>query len=355
MHHAGRILLELLPKLCDEPGRMLRLLLEDGTEKQVMVNQEHVDPATQQQRCYLLAQGTYAVTVDAGPSYERQRQDGVATMADMAKADPKIMAVADDLVVGAMAFPGAKEIAKRLKKTIDPQLLDDDAPDAETRLALAQGQLKQVSEQAQALNAHAGEVEQAHQASMQECQQLQAALDAAKADRQGQVLDDQAKRRELAQRETEDQRQAVLDSRKLDLEAGKLTLEQQKIDLDVQTHLLARATAQETQQQAQHTRQQAVYAQADHDETTEMEAIVKFQEMQDAMGQLQGVPAQLAQIAASLTALQQAEAARCAPKSVQMHRGPDGALVGTVTDPAGKVTRRLALAKAGTGYTGEVA
>jgi hypothetical protein len=225
-HHLGRILVELAPKIYNDPGRVLRIVQEDGEEKRVIVNAPHTDEETGLERFYDLAVGTYDVEVNTGPGYATRRKEAVAHLSDLAKADPKVMQVADDLVVSQMDFPMAKEIAGRLKKTIPPQLLDDgQGADKDTQLAQAQGQLQRVTQEAQALNAHAQQVEQA----LQQAQQELAAL---KMQAQSQAADVATKRDELQLKAQEAQLRAQLDQQHVELEHLKLQLDAEKLALE---------------------------------------------------------------------------------------------------------------------------
>jgi hypothetical protein len=234
------------------------------------------------------------------------------------------------LIIGQMDFPGAKDIAARLKKTIPPQLLDDtQGADKDTQLAQAQGQAQRVQQEAQALNAHAQQVEAQAQQLAQENQQL-------KAQAASKALELAAKREELQLKAQEAQAKLALDEQ-------KLALEHQKIDLDVQKLLLERDKAQR-EAQAQACTQQASADQ----HTAQTVALATVAALQQQLAALQGT------VQDSLQVLLADAAARQAPKTLTMQRDAHGALVGQVHDAAGQVVRRLALARTADGYTGEV-
>jgi DNA repair exonuclease SbcCD ATPase subunit len=236
-------------------------------------------------------------------------------MTDLAKADPKVMQVADDLVVGAMDFPGAKDIAARLKKTIPPQLLDDgQGADKDTQLAQAQGQLQRVTQEAQALNAHAQQVEQQAQQLAQENAQLKAAQ--------------QSKAQELQLKVAHEQAQQELERLKIQLEAEKLALERAKVQMELHEKQVALQPAIDAQAQA-----------------------AQIETLHALHAQMVALQEHLAQTLQAVTA---AEAARQQPKTFALHRDAAGTLVGEVHDQAGQVVRRLALARSGNGYQGEV-
>jgi hypothetical protein len=330
LHHLGRMLLELLPLIYDEPGRVQQIVQEDGTEKLVTLNQPYTDDETGLEQFYNLGAGHYAVEVTTGPSYATRRQEGFAGLTELAKADPKIMQVADDLVMAQSDIVGAKDIAKRLKKTIPPQLLDDDqGADKDTQLAQATGQAQRFQQEAQALNAHAQQVEGQAQQVAQENAQL-------KAEAQSKAMDLMARREETQLKAQEAQARQALD-------AQKLALEQQKLDLDVQKLLLERDQAQREAQA------QAVQTQASDDQhTAQTVALATVAALQEQLAAMQATVQQ------SLQVLLADAAERQAPKTLTMSRDARGTLVGQVLGDDGQVVRRLALVRTADGYSGEV-
>lgn len=122
IEQTGRILLDLIPHIYDTP-RAIRILGEDGASKQVIVNQiveSENDPS------YMLGVGKYDVVVRVGPSYATKRLEAADSMVQMAGQVPMIGQVAPDLMVEAMDWPGAKEIAARIKRALPPGLTDEE-------------------------------------------------------------------------------------------------------------------------------------------------------------------------------------------------------------------------------------
>jgi uncharacterized protein with GYD domain len=70
--------------------------------------------------------GKYDVKVTTGPSYLTKRQEAMEAMSQILQGSPQLWAVAGDLFVKNMDWPGAQELAERLRKTIDPKLLQDE-------------------------------------------------------------------------------------------------------------------------------------------------------------------------------------------------------------------------------------
>jgi len=131
LRHAGRCLLWMIPRYYDTP-RAIRILGEDEKPGSAKINQEFetgkVDPETQavETAMHDLTVGEYDCTITSGPSYTTMRQEAAASMASIAQSWPKIMDVAGDKFVSAMDWPGADEIAKRIKRTIPPEIVGDE-------------------------------------------------------------------------------------------------------------------------------------------------------------------------------------------------------------------------------------
>lgn len=131
VRHVGRCLVDMIPHYYDT-ARTVRILGEDNTAKHVKINQPlpggpTPDPETGVIRNALndLTVGEYDITISSGPGYDTMRQEALASMVEVAGKWPKLMDIAGDKVVAAMDWPGAEEIAERIKKTIPPNLTDD--------------------------------------------------------------------------------------------------------------------------------------------------------------------------------------------------------------------------------------
>jgi hypothetical protein len=148
LRHTGRIIVDLLPKIYDTP-RAMRIIGEDGSSQSVMINQSHKDPSGKEV-LYDLDVGTYDVTVDVGPSYASKRQEAAASMQSLAQSYPKVMDIAGDLFVKNMDWPGAQDIAERIKKTLPPGLADD--PKKQQIPPQVQAQMQQMSQMIKTLS-----------------------------------------------------------------------------------------------------------------------------------------------------------------------------------------------------------
>lgn len=126
----GLILIDLIPKIYDTP-RYVRVLKEDGTHEMAEVNKEapteEVDGLGKAIMAieHDLTVGEYDVIVSAGKSFQTRRQEAAETTQQAIQAYPQIMQIAGDLLFKSLDIPYADEIAKRLERTIPPQLKDD--------------------------------------------------------------------------------------------------------------------------------------------------------------------------------------------------------------------------------------
>lgn len=144
--HAGRIILELIPVIYDTE-RVVRVIGSDDEEELVKINQMFVDEKTGKPKEYDFSIGKYDIVVDTGPSYATKRQEAVDAMLELTRSNPQISQIAGDLVVASMDWQGAKEIAERLKRTIDPKFLGEDQNQIPPEIQNQMDQLNQVVEQ----------------------------------------------------------------------------------------------------------------------------------------------------------------------------------------------------------------
>lgn len=152
IRHCGRILCDMIPKTYSGP-RMLRVIHEDGTNQQVPVNGMQ-PPQVQQQgamdqqqaaqnvaRVFDLTAGKYDVTCETGPSYTTRREEAASQIIEFMRAVPASAALIGDLLAKNLDWPGADEIAERLKKMLPAQLQGQD-PQAQA----AQQQVQQLTQ-----------------------------------------------------------------------------------------------------------------------------------------------------------------------------------------------------------------
>ena len=151
VRHAGRCLVDMIPRIYDSE-RVVRILGDDEEVSHATINKPlaapEMDEKTGAIRTVLndLTVGTYDVTVTAGASYSTQRQEAADAMVSFGQSWPKLMDVAGDKVVKAMDWPGADEIAERIKRTIPQELLGDEDGEQQPQIP---PQVLQIVQQAQ--------------------------------------------------------------------------------------------------------------------------------------------------------------------------------------------------------------
>jgi hypothetical protein len=132
VRYVGRQLVDLIPKIYDTQ-RIARIIGLDGETKMVKIDPTQQEPVRKIQnqegividKIYNPAVGKYDVVVATGPGYATKRQEALEAMAQLLQGNPQLWAVAGDLFVKNMDWPGAQEMAKRFAKTIDPKLMGD--------------------------------------------------------------------------------------------------------------------------------------------------------------------------------------------------------------------------------------
>jgi hypothetical protein len=106
--------------------------------------------------------GRYDVVVTTGPSYLTKRQEAMDAMSQILQGNPQLWAVAGDLFVKNMDWPGAPEMAARLRKTIDPKVLAD--TDNDPALQAAQMQIQAMGQEMQQMASLLQNVQQSMEA-----------------------------------------------------------------------------------------------------------------------------------------------------------------------------------------------
>jgi Phage P22-like portal protein len=152
IRYITRQIVDLVPKIYDTE-RIARIIGEDGTSSMIKVNPMQAEPVNkivdQQgiviEKIYNLGVGKYDVCVTTGPSYMTKRQESLDAMSQLLQGNPELWAVAGDLFVKNMDWPGAQEMAKRFAKTIDPKLMEDG--DKSPELQAAEQQIQAMAQE----------------------------------------------------------------------------------------------------------------------------------------------------------------------------------------------------------------
>ena len=159
VRYVTRQLIDLIPKIYDT-NRIARIIGEDGKSDMININPEQQQAVRQIKdetgevitKIYNPNVGKYDVIVDTGPGYTTKRQESLEAMSILLQGNPQLWAVAGDLFVKAMDWPGAQEVAKRFAKTIDPKIMSDgDNPEL-------QGAKKQIDDLQQKLESMMNEI-----------------------------------------------------------------------------------------------------------------------------------------------------------------------------------------------------
>jgi len=169
--HLGRIILDMVPRIYDTK-RVARILGEDGSPSNATL-----DPAMQApvqefkgddgkiQRIFNPNVGTYDVYTTTGPSFTTRRQEAVEAMTQMTQANPELWRVIGDQLVKNMDWPGAEDMAKRLKAVLLPEVrqADDEQaqipPEVQQQMQQMQQQMEQMMAALQEASAKVRELE----------------------------------------------------------------------------------------------------------------------------------------------------------------------------------------------------
>lgn len=142
IRHAGRILIDLIPKVYTSE-RIVRIIGEDGTPESRQINAPYPaqdddgNPMTQPRMdangqpmqdangnplmepilaLHDLTSGKYDLTVTTGPSFTTRREEAAMQMTELIRAFPQAAPLIADILARNFDWPQADEIAERLKK-----------------------------------------------------------------------------------------------------------------------------------------------------------------------------------------------------------------------------------------------
>ena len=126
----GRIIIDLIPKIYDA-ARVVTVMGADGAKKLERINQVVMKKG--EPKNIDLTVGKYDLVVTQGASYATKRIEALNSMVEIARVNPAIMQIAGDLIIKAMDWDGADEIAERMKKMLPPQLQAQEGEDGEQK------------------------------------------------------------------------------------------------------------------------------------------------------------------------------------------------------------------------------
>lgn len=122
--HAGKILLDIIPQVYSE-SKIVRVLGPEKKEAEMVpVNQRFIKNG--REKFYDLSKGRYDLVVKSGPQYATLREESSKQMLDLIKAVPTSAPYIVDLFVDNLDWPGANEIAKRMRAMLPPHLQNMD-------------------------------------------------------------------------------------------------------------------------------------------------------------------------------------------------------------------------------------
>lgn len=168
VRHVGRIILDMIPRIYDTQ-RIALILGEDESQSNVTIDPNNPEAMTEYRdemgeikRIFNPNIGTYDIYTTTGPSFTTRRVEAVEAMTAMTQANPQLWQVIGDLLVKNMDWPGAEEMADRLKLTLLPAVQEDlskdeGAPEIPPQMKQAMDQMQQQLEQMAEALGKAGE------------------------------------------------------------------------------------------------------------------------------------------------------------------------------------------------------
>lgn len=160
MMYEAKVVLDLMGKVYDRPGRIARILGKNDETKTVMLNAAFETDAsgrprpatTQTAKHYDMTRGIYGVSVTVGKAYATRMEEASNEIGLILQADPALMALIGPIYFKYRDFPGHDQIADVLKKVRAKQFpgideSDEHQPDPQQMRA----QLDSAKQQAQVL------------------------------------------------------------------------------------------------------------------------------------------------------------------------------------------------------------
>lgn len=168
IRHAGRILIDLIPKVYTGE-RMVRIMGEDGKAEVKQLGKEYpkVDPKTGQplqqpseimgpdgnplmkpiMALHDLSAGKYDLTVQTGPSFTTRREEAAASMTELIRAFPAAAPIVGPELAKNLDWPGADKIAEKMEAMTEGQI----PPEVQKAIEEGKQQIAQLTEENQKL------------------------------------------------------------------------------------------------------------------------------------------------------------------------------------------------------------
>ena len=141
----GRIIVNWIPLIYDT-ARAVRIVGKDGTVSMQQVNQIELTPEGPQK--IDLTQGQYDVEVEVGPNHATRMQSAADGMMQFMQINPQAAMLIGDLMAKNMDWPGADQIAERLKSALPPGIAGDQNAQPDP-MQMQQMQMQQQEQQRQ--------------------------------------------------------------------------------------------------------------------------------------------------------------------------------------------------------------
>ena len=144
----------MIPKIYDTK-RIVRILGEDGSEDQIMVDpeaqqaiiQKELEEEAKVKTIFNPNVGKFDVVAECGPSYDTKRNEAFDAMTKLLVAQPALSQVIGDLYMGSADFPGADKLQERMRNWIPPNILGT-GPSEQEQAMMVQLQESQAAIQA---------------------------------------------------------------------------------------------------------------------------------------------------------------------------------------------------------------
>jgi hypothetical protein len=128
VRHTGNIINDLIPHIYDTE-RTIRIMGEDGKIDVMEINKANGLDPNSQETIYDkdITVGSYDVVATVGPSYSTRREEAREGMVEFVRAAPEAGALILDLIAKAQDWPMSEDIAKRMRATLPPQIMQLEA------------------------------------------------------------------------------------------------------------------------------------------------------------------------------------------------------------------------------------
>ncbi len=148
LRYTGKILIDLYPKIYDTTNRVIKVIGEDGTESNVLIDPnahqawlaERKKEGIEAQIIFNPTVGEYDVMSDVGPAYATQRQEAFSAISQILTQAPELVTQIGDILFKVADFPLADKIAERLERGV-PAFIKGEAPPPEVQQAQQQVQM----------------------------------------------------------------------------------------------------------------------------------------------------------------------------------------------------------------------